>query len=74
MEGSFEIAAISNRYKDTIDHFIDSSNIEFFDWPRLIDKGLCNRPISEGCLIGFSKGDYLNEDISNMLLRLTPKT
>lgn len=70
MEGSFEIAAISNRYKDTINLFIDSSNIEL----RLIDKRSCNRPISEGCLIGFSKGDYLNEDISNMLLRLTPKT
>lgn len=33
---------ILNKYKDTLDDFINSSNIELLDWPKLINKGLHN--------------------------------
>ncbi len=44
VEGKSEIAAIPNKYKDTLDDFIDSSDTESPDrpdslgWPRLVDK------------------------------------
>lgn len=55
--------AILNRYKDTYNNLIDSSDIKFPDWPRLINKGSCNISRSESSSIGFEEKDFLNQNI-----------
>lgn len=69
-----EIRAILNRYKNTLDEFIDSLDTKPLDWPELINKGLRNTPKSKSSLMGLLEGNYLDEDISGMSLGLTPKT
>ena len=77
-----EIATIPNKYKDSLDDLIDSSNTESLDQPgspdRLgpIDKGLRNSPRSRGTSTSVSKKeeDRLDEDVLVTLLKLAPKT
>ncbi len=71
--------AILNKYKDTLDDFIDSSDIESPDYlnfpnrPRLIDKGLHNVPKSRSGSPTFLEEDCLDKDISITLLVTAPK-
>lgn len=53
--------AISSRYKDTLDDFIDSSNVKSL--PEPIDRRLRNALRSRGDSTGFLKEKYLDEDI-----------
>lgn len=67
--------AILNKYKDTLDNFINSSDKESLDWLRLIDKRSCNARF-EGGLMDYSKKDCrLNsKNVLDILLGLEPKT
>lgn len=60
-EKNSEIIAIFNRYKNTLDDFIESSNLE--SPPKLIDKGSRNAPKSRGGLTGLLEKDYLDKDM-----------
>lgn len=53
--------AISSRYKETLDDFIDSSNVKSL--PEPIDSRLRNALRSRGDSTGFLKEKYLDEDI-----------
>lgn len=66
--------AISNRYKDTLDGFIDSSNPESPLGP--IDKESCNAPRFRDDSTSFLKEDCLNKEIlaSHRSSQLTSKT
>ena len=74
-----EIAAILNKYKETLDDLIDSSDIESPDYPdspnrpELNDKGLRNTAKSRDGSPNFSIKDCLNEDISITSLESAPK-
>ena len=78
-EGKSKITAIFNKYKDTLDNLIDSSNIESPDYPdssnwlRLIDKGLYNTLKSKDGSPTFLEEDCLDEDISITSLEPTSK-
>lgn len=74
--------AIPNKYKDTLDDLIDSSDTESPDQPespdRLgpIDKGTRNAPRSRGASPSLSEEeeDRLDEDVLVTSLKLAPKT
>ena len=74
--------AISNKYKDTFDDLIDSSDTESSDQlespNRLgpIDKETRNVPRSRGVLLSLSKEekDRLDEDVLITSLKLAPNT
>ena len=80
-EGKSEIAAILNKYKDTLDDLIDSLDTESpnqpesLDWLGPIDKGTRNVPRSRGTLPSFleEEKDRLDENIFVTLLELLPK-
>ncbi len=78
-EGKSEIAAIFNKYKDTLDNFIDSSDIKSPNWLdspdrlRLIDKGSRNTPRFRGGSPTLLKENRLDKDILVTLLELAPK-
>ena len=81
-EGKSEIVAIPNKYKDTLDDLIDSSDTESPDQPespnRLgpIDKGIHNAPRSKDASPSFSEEeeDCLDEDVLVTSLKLAHKT
>lgn len=54
-----------NKYKHTLDDFIDSSNLKSPNWLGPIDEELCNVSKSEGSLRRFSERFYLDENFSN---------
>lgn len=56
------IIAIFNRYKDILDDFIDSLDLNIL--PRLIDKRLCNMFKFRNRSTNFLKEDCLNKNIS----------
>lgn len=56
-----KIVVILNRYKDSLNDLINSSDLEFL--PRLIDKELRNAPKSKTNSIGFLKEDCLDKDV-----------
>ena len=64
MEWKSKIMAILNKYKDTLDDFIDSSDTESLDyldslnWPKLIDKGSRNPLKCTDDLATFLEEDY----------------
>ena len=66
--------AIFNKYKDTLDNLINSSDIKFSDypnflnWPELIDKRSQNALKSRSGISHFLEDDYLDKDILIMLL------
>ena len=66
--------AIPNKCKDILDDLIDSLDIEFLNWPRLIDKGPHNTLKSESSLTKLLEEDYLNKDSLDKSSRLAPKT
>ena len=75
MEEKSEITAIFNKYKDTFDDFINSSDIKFLNHPdfsnrsKLIDtKGSRNAPKFKDGLSTFSKKNCLDKDIPIMSL------
>ncbi len=53
-EGTFKIAAISNKYKDTFDDLMDSSDTEFLEVLRSKSAPISARPDLEG--------DHLDND------------
>lgn len=55
-EENFKIMAISNRYKNTLNDFIDGSNLEPPDWPRLINEGLRNKSRAKDSSMRLSEG------------------
>ena len=71
--------AISNKYKDTLNNLIDSSDTEFPDWPDspdqpgLIDKRSCNAPRSKDNSPTFLEEDRLNENVPVRSLEPAPK-
>lgn len=60
-----EIVAIFNRYKNTLDDFIDSLNSESPDWQKLIDERSYNTLSSASNLMGLLERDFLDKNISN---------
>ena len=81
-EEKSEIAAIPNKYRDTLDDLIDSSDTELPDqpeslvWLGLIDKGTRNVSRSGGAPLSLleKKKHCLNEDVLVILLELVAKT
>ena len=65
--------AILNKYKDTLDDFIDSSDAKSPNRPGLIDKGSCNLPRSESSPTKLLDRNCLDKNVSYRLLRLIPK-
>ena len=73
---------ISNKYKDTLDDHIDSSDTkspdqpESPDWLGLIEKGTRNAPRSKGASPSLleEKEDCLDKDVLVTSLKLVPKT
>lgn len=51
--------AIYNRFNNTLNDFINSSNLKFL--PRPINKKLCNTPISSSNATSFLKKNCLNK-------------
>ncbi len=78
-EGKSEIEAIPNKYKDTLDNLIDSSDIKSPDRPNspdrpaLIDKGSRNTPKSRSGSSTLSDEDCFNENVLVMSLESIPK-
>ena len=74
VDGKSEIAAIPNKYKNTLDNLIDSSDAESLDYPDspnrpgLIDKGLCNTLKSRDGSLTFLEENRLDENILITLL------
>ena len=79
VKGKSKIPAILNKYRNTHDDLINSSDIESLNhpnssnWPRLIDKESHNTLKFRGGLSTFLEEDYLDEDVSIMLLESAPK-
>ncbi len=71
--------AIPNKYKNTLDDLIDSSDTESLDWPNspnrpgLIDKGSHNAPRSKGGSPTLLEEDCLDEDVPITSLEPAPK-
>lgn len=69
-----EITAISNKLKDILDDFIDSSNTEFQDKLEPIDKSTCNPPRSQSTIPNLLEKNCLDKDILDMSLEWMSKT
>lgn len=67
IKGNSKIVTISNKYKDTFDNLIDSSDAISPDWLGLIDKKLRNTPKSKSNPMGLSKRGCLDKNISAKL-------
>ena len=76
-EEKSQITAIPNKYKMTLNDFIDSLDTKFPDYSnspnrlRLIDKKSRNTPKFRSGLLTFFEGDYLNKNVLITLLELT---
>lgn len=70
----FDIVAIPNKYKDTFDNLIDSSDQESLNWTELMDGRFCYASRSEGSSAIFSERDYLNKNVPDRSSQLAPKT
>lgn len=70
---NFEIVTISNRYKDTLDDHINSSDLESQDQARPINERSHITPMSEGSLANLSKENSLNKNLSHRSSWLMPK-
>lgn len=68
------ITAILNKYKNTFNDLIDSSDTKSPNWPTLIRKGSRNAPRSKGNIMGFSEEDCFDKDVLDTLLELILKT
>lgn len=71
--------AIPNKYKNTLDDLINSSDTKSPDqpkspdWPKPIDKGTHNARRFKGALLSLSKEDCLDKDVLVTSLGLAPK-
>ena len=80
VERKSEIMAISNKYNNTLDNLIDSSDTEFPDqleslnWPRLTEKKTRNTPRSKNASPRLLEEDCLDEDVLVTALERAPKT
>lgn len=59
---NFEILIIFNLYKDTLDNFIDSSDLEFLDWARPINIRFYNTLKSKASSADILERDYVNKN------------
>ena len=59
--------AILNRYKDTLNNFIDSSDPKYSDWPEQIEKKSGNAPRSAGSSTRLLDRICLDKNVSNCL-------
>lgn len=71
---NFKVIIIPNRYKNTLDNFIDNSDLKFSDCARQIDMKSCNAPKSENVLANLLKRDCLDKNIQDKASKLMPKT
>ena len=70
---NYGIVAILNQYRDILNDLIDSSDPESSYPAGPIAKKSRNTPMSDGNLADLSKGDCLDENLSNRSSRLAPK-
>lgn len=63
--GQFKIMVIPNKYKDTLDNFIDGSDLESLDHPGPINEGSRNARRSENSSTRLLKGGHLDENVSD---------
>ena len=61
---------IYQKYKDILDNLINSSDTQSYNKLRQNNKGLYNIPRSESSLMVDFKGDLLNKNVLNTLLKL----
>lgn len=64
-EEKSEILTIPNRYKVTLDDFIDNLDLESPDWLELINEGSRNVAKSAGSLTGSLKRSCLDKNVSD---------
>lgn len=62
VEENTKILAIFNKYKDTFDDFINSSDEQFQDWPQLIDKESYKAPRFKSSLRALSKEENISDE------------
>lgn len=72
--GNSNIVTIFNQYKDTLDDFINSSDLKFLSKTELIDKRFYNTFIFNDSLADLSEGDCLNKNLPDRLLWLMLNT
>lgn len=72
--GNSKIMTISNKYKDTLDNFINSSDPESLYRARPIDERSHNAPRFKNSSADLSEKDCLDEDVPEKLLQLVFKT
>ena len=65
IKNNSEIVAISNKYKDILNNFINSSSSKSLNQPRLMNKKLYNAFRSKNNLIDLFKRNCLNKNISD---------
>lgn len=72
--------AILNKYKDTLDDFINNSNTESLDqpksldWLKPIDKETCNASRTQDASLSFLEKNCMDKDVLVTSLELAPKT
>lgn len=70
---NFEIIAIPNKCKNSLNDLINNLDTDFPNWPKLINKGSRNAFRFESSPRRFLEGDCLNKDVIDKLLQLAPK-
>ena len=60
-----EIMTFPNRYKDTLDYFIDSLDLESPNWRGPMNEGSRNVPKSVSSLTRLLEEGYLNKDVAD---------
>lgn len=65
--------AIPNRYQDTLDDFINSSDVESSNWVGSINKRSRNLPQSKNSLIRLLERDCLDKNVLDRSLWLALK-
>lgn len=79
IEKKSKVAAILNKYKDSLNNLINISDTESPDqtkasnWLELIDKGIYNTYRSEIALLNFLEENSLDKDMLVTLLKLAPQ-
>lgn len=66
--------AIFNQYKNTLNDFTNSLDLESLDWAKLIDERSHNASIFEGNLANFLERNYLDKNLLERSLWLALKT
>lgn len=74
MKEKLSILAYFNKYKNTLDDYINNLDSKQLNWAGLIIIRSYNISSSKTSSIDFSRKNYLNENFSKKSLQLTPKT